>query len=323
MYQQNQYVFAPVYDPSADNYRKLRKHSVFVGCCFLANFLVQEIMFLILMLLGLDDDYYSNPAFQYASGALFFSIIAMGVPFYIYSCRKGRMSYKKALPFHTPQPFKKIVCLILAGFGFCIISSYVASFAGSLLSFAGIEEYVPDEMISSDWLDVLMNFVCAAVVAPLVEEYIFRGVIMQPLRKYGDGFAVIASSVLFALAHGRPTNIIFAFGAGVAIGFAVIYSRSLWVGIIIHALNNGFSVFFGEMYYVSPDVSDLIYIIACIAVVIVGIVSFVVFSKSYGLKLQPNLSGVKSGKRVFGFFVTVPVILAFIYFVYVIYSNIQ
>ncbi len=309
-------------DTERESRRALRKHSAMAGWCFLGYFGLQEVLFVFLRLFGLENAYLNNPAFQYASGALIFTVVSLGLPFYLYSKRRGRLSYIKALPFHTPLPFGKAVLLIIAGFGFCIVSNYIANAAGMLFDFIGIGGLVPEPTVSTNALDVIMNFVCAAVAAPLVEEFVFRGVVMQPLRRYGKMFAIIASSVLFSLAHIRPANIVFAFCAGFVIGCAVEYSHSLWVGIIIHALNNGFSTFFTELEYVVPDISYILYNVACIVVVASGIVALVIYGRKYGLRMQSSKPDLKLSKRMFGFFITVPMVLALLYFAFIIVSNV-
>ena len=69
-----------------------------------------------------------------------------------------------------------------------------------------------------------------------------RGVVMQPLRKYGDWFAILTSAFVFALMHGNLVQAPFAFIAGIGLGYAVIASGSLWTGILVHLLNNSISV---------------------------------------------------------------------------------
>ena len=87
---------------------------------------------------------------------------------------------------------------------------------------------------------------CAAAVrrsavracTPLVEEVVFRGMIFQSMRRFGDSFALVLSAILFALFHGNLSQAPNAFLMGLVIGYLVLYSGSLWVGIIIHAVNN-------------------------------------------------------------------------------------
>ena len=75
------------------------------------------------------------------------------------------------------------------------------------------------------------------VVAPVVEEFIFRGILLQRWgTKWGLGRALLASSILFGLLH--PNNPIGLTLFGLAMGLLYIRTRSLWVPIGFHALNN-------------------------------------------------------------------------------------
>lgn len=78
------------------------------------------------------------------------------------------------------------------------------------------------------------------VMAPLFEEVLFRGVILESTRmRYGVIAAWLLSSVVFALVHVHPTVAVNAFFMGLIFGFIYIASDSLWASIILHAVNNG------------------------------------------------------------------------------------
>ncbi len=322
MYQQYPYQAQPGYDLTGEHYRNLSRHGLFVGCCLLGYFALQEILAGLIARLGFFEAYRTNPAFQYAVAAFVFSFIALGLPFAVYSRKKGSLSYFKVLPFHTPQPRKKLVCLVLAGWGACLASNFASGYISAFFSSFGLEENLPEALVSVTALDTLMNFICAAVMAPLVEEFVFRGVIMQPLRRYGDSFAVITTAVIFALVHGSPTNIIFAFLSGTAIGYAVIYSKSLWVGIIIHALNNATAVFFTEFDLLPTEVVDMLFVLFCAAVVVMGIIAFTVYGRAYTFRLNREHCGLKIGKRIRAVFLNVPMVIAFVYLLVIISTSI-
>ena len=65
---------------------------------------------------------------------------------------------------------------------------------------------------------------------------------MQSLRRFGDGFALLASSILFGLCHGNLVQAPMAFVTGLAIGYFVLRTGSLYTGILIHFVNNGLAV---------------------------------------------------------------------------------
>jgi len=86
-------------------------------------------------------------------------------------------------------------------------------------------------------------FLVAVVFAPFVEEIFFRGFLFQGFRqKYGWVRAMLLSSVIFAVAHLDPASLIPTFILGVVIAYLFHRSNSIWPGIILHFLINGFSL---------------------------------------------------------------------------------
>ena len=79
-----------------------------------------------------------------------------------------------------------------------------------------------------------------SVIAPLTEELLFRGVILEGLRQnYRLLTAVFMSSVLFALAHIIPWLIVNAFFIGLILSWIKIETGSLVPCLYAHALYNG------------------------------------------------------------------------------------
>lgn len=82
-------------------------------------------------------------------------------------------------------------------------------------------------------------FLTLAVMAPLFEEVLFRGVLLESMRpRYGVVVAWVLSSVLFGVVHVHPTVVVNAFFMGLVLGFIYLVSGSLWASIILHAVNN-------------------------------------------------------------------------------------
>ena len=69
-----------------------------------------------------------------------------------------------------------------------------------------------------------------------------RGVVLQSLRRYGERYALVVSSLIFALMHGNMTQAPFAFMLGLVIGRIVLETESMWTGILIHVINNSYAV---------------------------------------------------------------------------------
>ena len=90
----------------------------------------------------------------------------------------------------------------------------------------------------------MLRFAIFAVVfAPLAEEILFRGFEFSILgRRFGVAAATIITSFTFGLAHGQVAAAIVTAIFGFYLCFMFIKTKSLWPGIILHALNNTIAV---------------------------------------------------------------------------------
>ena len=92
-------------------------------------------------------------------------------------------------------------------------------------------------------------FLRVAVVAPIVEELIFRGLILHGLRKNYNAFvAVTISALMFALFHLNPWQFPATFVLGLLLGFLMIRTNNIILAIIGHSINN-FLVLITVTYY--------------------------------------------------------------------------
>lgn len=85
---------------------------------------------------------------------------------------------------------------------------------------------------------IIFALLFIGLMPAFIEEFIFRGAILQGLRKHGDWFAIIASALLFMLMHGNLQQSFYQFGFGLLAGWIVIKTGSIWVSVAMHALNN-------------------------------------------------------------------------------------
>lgn len=80
------------------------------------------------------------------------------------------------------------------------------------------------------------------ILAPVLEEILFRGIILERLRRYSDVFAAVVSAFLFAFMHSSLQSIPFSFVCGLFFSFLAIYTGSPLSSMIIHFINNSLSV---------------------------------------------------------------------------------
>lgn len=104
----------------------------------------------------------------------------------------------------------------------------------------------------------IFGFLVIVVAAPILEELIFRGVILDGfLQKYSPAKAIIFSSILFGLVHLNPWQFVTGLFLGCFIGWVYCRTRSLWLPIIIHASNNLWAYSSGFFFdFTSEDKSN-------------------------------------------------------------------
>lgn len=100
------------------------------------------------------------------------------------------------------------------------------------------------QLLEQAGIHPILLFILAVIVAPVVEETIFRGILYQKMFGLESIFGLALSSVLFGLLHG-PTDlgswIIYA-GMGLSLGLVFMKTKKLEYSMLLHFINNGVAV---------------------------------------------------------------------------------
>lgn len=90
------------------------------------------------------------------------------------------------------------------------------------------------------WLDVIIYlYIC--LLGPILEELIFRGVLLEGLRRYGNTFGIVMSSVLFGLMHQNFSQCIPAICMGLVWAYMAVKFDSILPSTLLHIINNSMS----------------------------------------------------------------------------------
>jgi sodium transport system permease protein len=95
---------------------------------------------------------------------------------------------------------------------------------------------------TDDPLRMLWLLILVAVLPAICEEFLFRGAILSGLRsRFTKWGAIVLSGVLFGLVHAPQAVFRFLPTAwlGIVLAWVVWESRSLWVAVLLHFVNNG------------------------------------------------------------------------------------
>ena len=126
-----------------------------------------------------------------------------------------------------------------------------------------------EEMVESAGLtDYSLTWVFAVVILPpLVEETVFRGLILHYLKKGGARFwaANLIQAVLFGIYHGNLIQGIYAFCIGVLLGYLAERYGSLIIPVLVHALFNLFGTLGVELEsMILPEIVQMMLIYGCV-----------------------------------------------------------
>jgi membrane protease YdiL (CAAX protease family) len=85
----------------------------------------------------------------------------------------------------------------------------------------------------------IFSAITIIIAAPILEELVFRGIILDGLlKKYSPIKSILVSSILFGVVHFNPWQFIAAFIIGCFSGWVYYKTRKLTPSIIIHFANN-------------------------------------------------------------------------------------
>lgn len=199
------------------------------------------------------------------------AVIFAFIPFLIY---RGGNFFKYDLRIENKRFNAKTV--ILAIIVLLSLNSLLVMFSNTLEialnAFGFSANFALEELETLNQLTIPM-LIYSCIVAPIFEEFIYRGAVLRSLEKYGKSFAILISAILFGLMHGNFYQIFMAIGVGIILGYlATEYSIKLT--ILLHIINN---VCVQVLSQITPNLGskaeNIIYITFTIISVIVLIIA--------------------------------------------------
>ena len=154
----------------------------------------------------------------------------------------------------------EFILLFFVGEAFMYAGSLIGNILNAVIGgFLGdIPENTVDTVVSST--PIWLILVLMVIVAPVVEELIFRKIVIDRLSVFGDRVAIIFSGVAFGLIHANLYQFFYAAFLGIILGYVYTRTRDIKYSIFIHMLIN----FLGSVValYVSDALvsyEDLVY----------------------------------------------------------------
>jgi membrane protease YdiL (CAAX protease family) len=175
-----------------------------------------------------------------AYGMLVAQVASFGIIMLVVPRVVGR-DWKRQLGFRRPAPFHVVLVILLVP-GFMILSGGLQEL---IVYLTGIKQPSANKALNSTFRQVpwFVTFVAVALGPGFVEEVWCRGFLGRGLcARYGLITGVILTSLLFGILHVDPAYALVTAIMGAYLHFVYLASRSIWVPIILHVVNNGVAV---------------------------------------------------------------------------------
>lgn len=173
-------------------------------------------------------------------------------------CYKVRKTESQETGFSTaPVSWKAVPFLVLSGMGCSVLGAFdpILYFLMHVQTDESIRKFIQECL---EMTPDFMTFLTVVVIAPVVEELFFRGIILNGLlKRYSVVKAIVITTVLFALPHGFTALGILVLGS--ILGWVYYKSRNILLCILIHVAINltAFAFLYWSTLY--PDTSQVTY----------------------------------------------------------------
>jgi len=156
------------------------------------------------------------------------------IPVIVYALRKRGLSDALRL---NPIPVFPVLSVALLAILSTLFSSILTALWSALLNLIGLSADV-GTVIPTTSDELLLYTLIIAALPAVCEELLFRGFVLSAWETRGTKYAVIVSSVLFALMHGNIYGLPAYIFVGLVSGYLVFSLDSVYVGMIYHTVYN-------------------------------------------------------------------------------------
>ena len=214
-------------------------------------------------------------------------IIMYGIAFPVFVCMVRKLPYwfkaeKKSLRLSD----------FFVSFVICLGTAYVGNLVGTALMLAsdlllGTQSFNPVTNAVFN-LSPGIKFLTTVVAAPLMEEWMFRKILIERLVPYGQKTAVVVSGLSFGLFHGNFYQFFYAFSLGMIFAYLYSYTGKLRYNVLLHM---GVNLVGGMLPLLLERLSQRSMLLSYLGVVFMGffamitIVTGIVLAVIFGRKL--------------------------------------
>ena len=199
------------------------------------------------------------------------ALIFVGI--YFFYTKKNDISFKACGITKKPNYLMIIICVVV-GFSLCFFTDKFISMIACGLKHIGIKVDSPFNIPLSTFGDYTLAILMIALLPALTEELIYRGIVLNGLRRMGKWPAILLSALAFCLMHGNIAQFSYTFLLGIVLGYIMFETSNLVLCVIIHFMNN--ATVLTQMYITQssgtiPDSISLTYALEAVGFLILAV----------------------------------------------------
>lgn len=202
------------------------------------------------------------------------AIITMPIVCFLMHLDKKNWEKVHGVATYTKTTVVQWILIAVLAVTYCIAANNWISVSRIIELFPGFEEFA--QAIYGG--GIIGQILAVGIIAPIVEEFIFRGLAYQRIKRYSKPItAMILSALLFGLFHMNVVQGIYAFGFGLLAAYTYEKFHTVWAPVLFHVVANIISVFMTnstalKTFYENNTYVWILTIVCTVAVVVILVV---------------------------------------------------
>jgi membrane protease YdiL (CAAX protease family) len=153
--------------------------------------------------------------------------------------------------FYLFKDLKLYIILIVIAFSIQILGTTIEMISMTFIpeNYQNYYNLLKDLLMPKNSIDLLVSIISIGIIAPIFEELLFRGIILQNLISNNKNIVManLFQSLLFGIAHMNPFQLLYAIPIGFYFGILYIKTKNIWVPISIHIFTNSLAIILSKI----------------------------------------------------------------------------
>lgn len=147
---------------------------------------------------------------------------------------------KESIGEKSELTINQFIKILVISFGTLYIFNFLGVGINSLISMLKGSEVVNPLSDLLSKVNAIEALIFAGILAPIMEEIIFRKILLSRLRRFGDFFSIFLSAIAFGMFHGNLSQFFYAFALGCIFAYTVVKTGTIKYSIMLHMSVNIF-----------------------------------------------------------------------------------